>query len=309
MENAPVHYSVGCIAAPIHVYYDRLDPVTPARRATVVMLHGGAHSGAGYLATADGRPGWAHVFAAHGHRVVVPDWPGCGRSGFILPEEIDGDIVCRGIGALLDKLEPPLVLLTHSMSGAFGWRLLETHGNRLAALVGVAPAPPGNIQPEPKIEAETETEITISTGTRRQRLRKVGPVRSEPPFVTDKLIGNSRFFPTERIATYAASLLAIQGRLLCQRQNIRGSQVRVQDTRRLAGKRILVLTGTEDLDHPRATDEGIATWLTGCGAEADYLYLGDRGIVGNGHMLMLEQNSDDIAAIIIDWLARAVPAH
>ena len=28
-------------------------------------------------------------------------------------------------------------------------------------------------------------------------------------------------------------------------------------------------------------------------------------IVGNGHMLMLEQNSDEIAAIILDWLAAA----
>lgn len=36
--------------------------------------------------------------------------------------------------------------------------------------------------------------------------------------------------------------------------------------------------------------------------KADFCFLADRGIVGNGHMLMLEQNSDAIADIIVDWL-------
>jgi hypothetical protein len=30
------------------------------------------------VAGADGRPGWAHVFAQAGYRVVIPDWPGGG---------------------------------------------------------------------------------------------------------------------------------------------------------------------------------------------------------------------------------------
>ena len=38
------------------------------------------------------------------------------------------------------------------------------------------------------------------------------------------------------------------------------------------------------------------------GAEADFIYLGDLGITGNGHMLMLERNSDALAQLIIDWI-------
>ena len=41
----------------------------------------------------------------------------------------------------------------------------------------------------------------------------------------------------------------------------------------------------------------IVTWLNGNGAKADFCFLADRGIVGNGHMLMLEDNSDEIAGI------------
>ena len=36
--------------------------------------------------------------------------------------------------------------------------------------------------------------------------------------------------------------------------------------------------------------------------------LGDVGIHGNGHMMMLEKNSDDIARVMREWLLKAVPA-
>ncbi len=75
-------------------------------------------------------------------------------------------------------------------------------------------------------------------------------------------------------------------------------------TERLAGKRVLVLTGTDDYDHPRALDSAIVDWLNGAGARAEFLWLGDRGIEGNGHMLMLEDNSDEIARLMLDWLDR-----
>ncbi len=62
------------------------------------------------------------------------------------------------------------------------------------------------------------------------------------------------------------------------------------------------LTGTNDLGHARAVDEPIADWLNANGAKAEFIYLGDLGITGNGHMLMLERNSDALAQLIIDWI-------
>jgi hypothetical protein len=56
---------------------------------------------------------------------------------------------------------------------------------------------------------------------------------------------------------------------------------------------------------PRASDGAIVTWLNANGAEADFCFLADRGILGNGHMLMLEDNSDAIADIILEWLETA----
>jgi hypothetical protein len=83
---------------------------------------------------------------------------------------------------------------------------------------------------------------------------------------------------------------------------VHGGQLRVADPQKLAGQRVLVITGTADLDHARDVDGAIVTWLNTNNAEAEFCFLGDRGIVGNGHMLMMETNSDETAGIIMTWL-------
>jgi pimeloyl-ACP methyl ester carboxylesterase len=266
------------------------------------MIHGGAHFGACYQRTADGRPGWAYVFAARGYRVVVPDWPGTGRSGYIAPEALDGNTVVDGLGALMRSLGSKVILLTHSMSGAYGWRLAELNHDLVDTVVGVAPAPPGNIQKPAPVYSETETRIETQASGRRASIDKDKPVLPTRDFVERKLIGESRFFPRDRLAEYAASLRPTPPRLALERQNVHGSQLRIADPQRLAGKRILVITETDDLDHARDVDGAIVTWLKAHGAAAEFCFLGNRGIIGNGHMLMMEENSNEIAGIIMDWL-------
>ena len=38
----------------------------------------------------------------------------------------------------------------------------------------------------------------------------------------------------------------------------------------------------------------------------DFIRLADRGICGNGHMMMIEKNSDDIAGVIDEWIERQI---
>jgi hypothetical protein len=38
---------------------------------------------------------------------------------------------------------------------------------------------------------------------------------------------------------------------------------------------------------------------------AEFIYLGDRGITGNGHMMMLEDNSDALAEQVLSWIESA----
>ena len=52
----------------------------------------------------------------------------------------------------------------------------------------------------------------------------------------------------------------------------------------------------------------VVKFLEQAGVHPTWLNLVAMGIHGNGHMMMLEKNSDDIAAVMRDWLLKAVPA-
>src|SRR6266513_3043123 len=113
-------YSIGRVDHP-PTYYEVFTPTVGSTKPPVVMIHGGAHTGSCYLATPDGRQGWGHVFVAQGYQVVVPDWPGLGRSGYIPLAETSGEVIVAGLGEVLTTLAGPAIVLTHSMSGAYGW--------------------------------------------------------------------------------------------------------------------------------------------------------------------------------------------
>lgn len=302
VTTTPVRFGAGWAGDPA-VYYEVVAPLDARTKPPVVMVHGGTQTGACYLRTADGRPGWAFAFARRGYRAILPDWPGSGRSGAVPPAALDNAAVCRGLGALLEALGEPVILLTHSMSGALGWRLVETHGPRILRVVAIAPGPPGNIQVEPTVVSETQEAIEIETPAKlRFRLSKTQPWFADTPFVEKKIVGDGGRFARAGVAETAAAMGTIAPRLVIERLNVHGKQFKIERFDNFRGKPILIVTGSHDLDHPRALDEGTAKWLNANGAAAEFVYLPDIGITGNGHMMMMEDNSDALADLAVDWI-------
>lgn len=301
MNTPVVHAATFVPFAHGSVYVERQTPAE-ARGDPLVLVHGGVHTGSCYRVTPDGRPGWAQDFVERGFDVLIPDWPGIGRSGYVPPDRLNGAVVIEGLRAVLQSVGRPCTVLVHSMSGPYGIKLLEVAGPLVARLVGVAPGPPGNIQPIPVVLRETEDDVVVQGVTRERTVSKSKPRPMQGAEAREKLIGSSRQFPAGCEEAYLASLVANPPRLSYERQNVGGSQVRLADDVQLPGTPVLVLTGTNDTDHPREVDEGIATWLRQHGAAADYLWLADRGQSGNGHMLMLEENSSAIAGLIAEWI-------
>lgn len=300
--SAPlIHAATGFLSSPAPLYFDRLTPAV-ARGDLIVLVHGGAHTGTCYLSTPDGRPGWAYDFAGQGFDVLVLDWPGRGRSGYVSPDRINGELIVAALRRLLEQLERPVTLLVHSMSGAFGFKLLEQAGDRVKRLVAVAPAPPGNLQTSPSIVEERDDAIEVQVLSMRWRIPKGADFIVDEHTLNVKLIGDGWRFPRASIDAYRASLVPIPSRLLSERQNVNQSQLRLAEDIRFPGTPVLVVTGSNDVDHPREVDKALVDWLAERGAGVEFAWLADRGIDGNGHMIMLEDNSSEVARLIGAWV-------
>jgi pimeloyl-ACP methyl ester carboxylesterase len=297
-----MHRTSGFAATDPAVYYDAIRPAVPNGKPPLVLVHGGAHTGSCYLQTPAGRPGWAQQFAGFGFPVVVPDWPGVGRSGRMDFADLTGEAVCRALGGLIESLGEPCVLLTHSMSGAYGWRLVETHGDRIRGVIGVAPSPPGDLEPAPPILEQGEDYVIVRRGAFERRVDLVQPTAFNDELVENKLVGGGGQFPRDFLDAYKRSLGATPPRLAYERSNIEGSQLRITDTAPFRHKPALVISAEHDRDHTPDIDGALAGWLGDMGADATYWYLPDQGITGNGHMMMLENNNAEIAALIAGWI-------
>ena len=270
---------------------------------THIMVHGGMHSGVCWLRTPDNREGWAIRLARGGDRVICVDWPGCGRSGYVPPEKLTGQLVADQIAAAVETLEGEIILWTHSMGGAIGWRIAELLADRLSHLIAIAPGPPGNIQPTAKLLSQSPDRLTLELAGVPLDVHPNGPVVLSHEAARAKLIGSSTQFPRQHTESYLAGLQAVPRQLFLERINFEGQQLRMLTPNALAGTQVLIVTGDSDPDHPPAADSAIGDFLTEQGMISRFVYLPEHDITGNGHMMMLEQNSDqilDLIAVIIN---------
>lgn len=279
------------------VYADVVLAIGGARRAPIVMLHGGFHNGTAFLATPDGRPGWASFFAQRGHDVYVMDWPGHGRSpmtqAFLTLSMAD---VGRSLGVLLETIGPAIVF-AHSAGGPIAWWVAEHYRTHVLGVVGLAPGAPANLVPELSVEPEW----TASSADDRCGHPIYAPT-DRAAFVDRAFIqsfwANSPRFPHTAFEAYARSIGPESPRILNERFNIGGTGLYLTGPAQLDGLPMLVLTGELDPRHPKELDGALAAFLG-----ADCVWLPDIGIVGNGHMLMMEDNHEELAGCIGDWLA------
>ncbi|MFD0667610.1 alpha/beta fold hydrolase [Ramlibacter sp. MAHUQ-53] len=297
MEPQADHLLAGTPSHPMHVAFVPPAATSGTRRLPVVMLHGGFHTGAAYLAPPDGGTGWAARFARRGHPVHVPDWPGHGQSpGFERLADLGTEDIARSLAALLATTGPAL-LVAHSAAGPLAWWLAENHPAQVAAIIGIAPGPSAELLPALPDDPQALAALRDDESAGCPVYARPGePVRVDRDFIRAFWASSPRF-PQQAFEAYAATVVPESPRLLNERFNIGGRGLKLRAPSRVGERPVLVVTGEHDHRHPRATDEALARHLG-----ASFLWLPDIGIRGNGHMLMLEDNREAIADALVAWL-------
>lgn len=276
----------------------------------VLLIHGGGSTGATWRTDLQGGPGWADRLAEDGHVCWVTDWPGAGRSGRRVVTDLGYEDVVAGYRRLLrDVIGEPVVVVCHSMGGAAAWQLVEHETDLVAGVVAVAAAFPGNLSSPSEVLADDGTVVRVrfsDSGAEFEIDRGRGYLY-EDDYIHRQGIATSRRFPMDRVDALRAGLVPIPPRMLLQRMSVIPGLPAVHDTSRFAGLRVRLVAGTEDPAHTRAIEDATAALLRSWGADAEVVWLGDRGIAGNGHFLMFEDNSGEVLDVVaeqIDAVAR-----
>ena len=303
----------------------------------IVMIHGNWQNGTNFLGTPDDREGWAEYFLRRGYAVYTVDQPARGRSNYSplvdggasvpptltiernftaiqnfnlwpqaklhtqwpgtgipgdpafdqfeasqqvsVTDDVKMDAINRAAGAALLQRIGPAILLTHSRSGAIGWVIADDVPNLVKGIVAVEPSGPPFDDVPPL--SGTVPKPSRSWGIAFDHLSYDPPVSSPAEFDVQQQANAEG-------ADLARCFFPKTPRKLAH----------------LAGIPILILTS--EASYHSQYDHCTSEYLTQSGVQNSFIRLADKGIHGNGHMMMLEKNNLEIAAVIADWASANV---
>lgn len=288
---------------PFSLYVKNIKEKNNLYKHPILMIHGSGYTGHCYEYSPDGRKGIGYYFAKNNFDVYIIDWPNMGRSGFIPYENINGLFFVKAIKDLINIIGKKVIILCHSMSCPIIWKLPDLiNNNKISKIIALAPGEMGNIQKQPEYIQKSKNVYEIIFGSIKYFLDLSKLYIPTDDYINKKLIGNSRQFPIKFINKYKATIQATNSNLIFERFNIKNSQLKIDNIKKYKNIDILIVTGTNDIDHPKDKDKQIADYFTSKNIKAAYYYLGDFGIYGNGHMLMIEKNNYKISDKIIEWI-------
>ncbi|MEU0468376.1 alpha/beta hydrolase [Amycolatopsis sp. NPDC006131] len=319
-------------------YVHHLAPLDGRAAYPIVMIHGGGLTGLCWESTPDGRAGWADFFARRGFPTYVMDqpargrsawspeehgdlihpeagrierhftaiadfnlweraklhtrWPGSGRVGdpvfdqffssmvpFVRDRHLSERLATAAGTALLDEIGPA-ILMTHSQSGPHGWHIADARPDLVKAIIAIEPGGP----PFMRHEEVGPPEVRIEVGVDKPWGIAATPLVYEPP-----VVGRAGLPYVREEEADAPNLVP--------------AYVQADPPRRLPNlANIPVAVVTSEAGYHAAYDHSTVKFLRSAGVETDHIRLEEAGVHGNGHMLMIEQNSDEIAELLRAWL-------
>ncbi|KAF5010155.1 hypothetical protein FDECE_3648 [Fusarium decemcellulare] len=318
------------------MYVEKLVPAAGVRQPDpIVLIHGQGQTGSNFLNKPDGGRGWASLFIDHGYEVYIVDqtlrgrspwmlsdgttrpsalsveavermftavakfklwpqavnhtqWPGSGLRGdpifdafyssnvqFIDNSTYQQDTVQAAGAALLDRIGRPTILLGHSQGGFMPTLIADARPELTKSIILLEPGGP------PFKGAIYNPNVTRPWGL-------VDIPITYDPAVTDPAVDLVQQVHVKRDERSIECIL--------QAENPKPRQlVNLED------KPILIVTGEASYHAPY--DHCTAEFFRQAGCDkTKHIELGKVGVHGNGHMLFMEKNSDEIFAIVEGWI-------
>ncbi|MGT2488437.1 alpha/beta hydrolase [Methylobacterium oryzae CBMB20] len=211
---------------------------------------------------------------------------------FLANSQQTEELVDPALVALLDRIGPA-ILVTHGQGALFGWAASDARPDLVKAHVAVEPNGP----PFFDVQFRGGKEFWEKTGDGRARAYGLTrmPLTFDPPVKAPEDLTVAQ----QAKGSESKPDKAADGRIRCWLQ---GEPVRTLPN--LAKVPAVVVTAEASF-HATYDDCTIA-FLTQAGARPDVVRLADQGLHGNGHMMMLETNSDAVADVLAGWLAGRV---
>jgi pimeloyl-ACP methyl ester carboxylesterase len=240
-------------------------------------------------------------------------WPGKGEPGdpafdqywsSDVPGMFDRNLQAQmnvdALAALFDKIGPA-ILLVHSQSGGYAWPLAQARPDLVKAIVAAEPAGPpvhdvvvhsAQVFDTPWEKATKQTEddyFRDNPGVKPYGLTSI-PLIYAPAVTPDSPL---RFVQQEKP----------------ERRDLARCWRQTEPARKLVavGERPILVIEAEASFYAGYNHCNVE-YLEQAGVPTTFIRLADIGIHGNGHMMMMEKNSDQIAQVIVDWLNKTVAA-
>lgn len=311
-----------------------------AKKIPIVLIHGGGQMSAGWNQTPDGRDGWRQYFLRQGYAVYVAEQPGRGRSPydsdlgpvnnaanslrirtlFAHPEDfpglwpaaykhtrwvgpaVDGDptfeqflssqsdsvgnqenLTVAALIALLDRIGPA-ILIPHSQPGPHTYRVTDARPNLVAGLVLLEPGPGPLTTRIPGFGTPGPVPAPIWGVTS-------GPITYDPP-VSDP------------------SQLGLVPKAVTDDPYVTECWAQTEPAHKLINlTHTPIMLLTSEAGYNTLWDPCTYRYLTQAGVHPDWVRLDQIGIHGNSHFMFIENNSDQVAGVVLKWIEKRVKVN
>jgi pimeloyl-ACP methyl ester carboxylesterase len=262
------------------MYVQAFRQAAPRHALPVLLWHGGGLTGACWETTPDGRPGWLMWFLAQGYDVLVSDAVERGRAGWSRWPEIYAEPpIFRTMGEAWESFR---------FGPAGSWN--DDPARRAAHTPMLFPTHAMDSFARQFVPRWADHEA-ITMAAYEALLDRVGPCI----VVAHSQGGGFAFEAAQRRPELVRAVVALEPS---------GAPAFLPG--RLPPH--LILWGDHVAAHPewsryRSVVDDYATRLAASGCPVRIVDLPETGLAGNSHMLMMDHNSDALAAMATDWLS------